>query len=156
MRGLSWSHGAEGKTVHQSDMTEMRFCWCSGPSTPISMMIVRGTREDRWCVRGASLSVWKGVQVTRHPNVRRTAIKAAYNSWKETNCIKKSSLFLCTKPCSFFKMATNDLKNKSVAVATDDTHSSENQAEIKSVVLAYKHSRTNEKVAEKEAGVENA
>ncbi|GKA94232.1 uncharacterized FCP1 homology domain-containing protein-like protein [Tanacetum coccineum] len=53
-------------------------------------------------------------------------------------------------------MATNDLKNKSVAVAKDDTYSSENQAKIKSVVLAYKHSRTNEKVAEKEAGVENA
>nr|GEY52547.1 hypothetical protein [Tanacetum cinerariifolium] len=52
-------------------------------------------------------------------------------------------------------MATNNFKNKNAAVATDDTHSSANQAELKSVVLASKDTPTKEKVTEKEAGVEN-
>ncbi|GJY41189.1 hypothetical protein Tco_0428459 [Tanacetum coccineum] len=53
-------------------------------------------------------------------------------------------------------MATNNFKNKNVVVATDDTHSSANQAELLSVVLASTDAPTNEKVTEKEAGVENA
>ncbi|PWA35963.1 HAD-like domain-containing protein [Artemisia annua] len=53
-------------------------------------------------------------------------------------------------------MATNDLKNKNVVAATDDTHSSEEQDKNKTVVIASDDTPDNEKVGEKEAEIKNA
>ncbi|GJR18539.1 hypothetical protein Tco_0967066 [Tanacetum coccineum] len=66
MRGLSWSHVADGKdSFVKCDMTENDDFVGVQVKASISTIIVRVPEKDRWCGTRGKFVLWKGVRVTK-------------------------------------------------------------------------------------------
>ncbi|GJZ69365.1 hypothetical protein Tco_0632915 [Tanacetum coccineum] len=89
MRGVSWSHGAEGKdSFVKCDMTRNDNFIGVQVKAPISAMIVRVPEKDRWCGSRGKFVRWKGVRVTKASKCAKMGDRKSVNSEDEITELK--------------------------------------------------------------------